>query len=90
MVKVQGHVLAVGVLDKDELPLHVQDGALFYPQNLDLLLTTYIRGDTYQQTTKGVAIYLRADNAPAFVSGLTRWTLTAEGLVQRPTARGQE
>ena len=47
-------------------------------------------GDTYQQTTKGVAIYRRADNAPAFVSGMSRWTLTAEGLVQRSTASDQE
>src|SRR5438132_1016457 len=47
-------------------------------------------GDTYQQTTKGVAIYRRADNAPAFVSGMSRWTLTAEGLMQRSTAPDQE
>jgi hypothetical protein len=47
-------------------------------------------GDTYQQTTKGVAIYRRADNAPAFVSGMSRWSLTAEGLVQRSTAPDQE
>ena len=30
------------------------------------------------------------DNAPAFVSGMSRWTLTAEGLVQRSTAPDQE
>lgn len=47
-------------------------------------------GDTYQQTTKGVAIYRRADNAPTFVSGMSRWTLTADGLVQRSTASDQE
>ena len=28
-------------------------------------------GDMYQQTTRGVAICRRADNAPAFVSGMT-------------------
>ncbi len=46
-------------------------------------------GDTYQQTTKGLAIYSRANNTPAFVSGTSRWALTAEGLVQRSAAPGQ-
>ena len=27
---------------------------------------------------------------PGFVSGITRWTLTAEGLVQRSTAPDQD
>jgi len=47
-------------------------------------------GDTYQQTTKGMAIYRRAENAPAFVSVMRRWTLTAEGLVLGSTASDQE
>lgn len=43
-------------------------------------------GDTYQQTTKGLAIYKRADNTPLFVSGVGRWALTADGLVEQPSA----
>jgi hypothetical protein len=44
-------------------------------------------GDTYQQTTKGLAIYRRADNTPSFVTSLGRWTLTTAGLVEQETAR---
>jgi cobalamin transport system substrate-binding protein len=43
-------------------------------------------GDTYQQTTKGLAIYKRSDNTPLFVSGTGRWALTADGLIKQPTA----
>jgi iron complex transport system substrate-binding protein len=43
-------------------------------------------GDTYQQTTKGLAIYQRADNTPLFVSGTSRWVLTADGLIEQSTA----
>jgi iron complex transport system substrate-binding protein len=39
-------------------------------------------GDTYQQTTKGLAIYRQADNTPTFVSGSQHWSLTADGVVQ--------
>ena len=38
-------------------------------------------GDTYQQTTKGLAIYRRADNVPSFSSAVGRWTLGADGQV---------
>jgi hypothetical protein len=44
-------------------------------------------GDTYQQTTKGVAIYRRADNTPMFVSESGRWSLTVDGLVEQPAMR---
>lgn len=40
-------------------------------------------GDTYQQTTKGLAIYRAAENTPLFVSGNSRWALTADGVVQQ-------
>jgi hypothetical protein len=40
-------------------------------------------GDTYQQTTKGLAIYRRAENVPSFTSAQGRWTLTSEGLVEQ-------
>jgi hypothetical protein len=46
-------------------------------------------GDLYQQTTKGLAIYDRADNTPIFASSVNRWALTADGLVQRATAPDQ-
>ncbi|MBV9169510.1 MAG: cobalamin-binding protein [Chloroflexi bacterium] len=39
-------------------------------------------GDTYQQTTKGLAIYRHSDNTPSFVSAAGRWTLTQDGVVQ--------
>jgi hypothetical protein len=39
-------------------------------------------GDTYQQTSKGLAIYRRATNTPSFSSALGEWTLGADGLVQ--------
>lgn len=39
-------------------------------------------GDTYQQTTKGLAIYRRADNLPSFSSASGRWTLTGDGIVE--------
>jgi hypothetical protein len=38
-------------------------------------------GDTYQQTSKGLAIYRRARNLPIFTSGADHWALTAAGLV---------
>ena len=44
-------------------------------------------GDTYQQTTKGLAIYRRADNVPSFTSALGRWTLTADGVVEQDSGR---
>ena len=44
-------------------------------------------GDSYQQTTKGLAIYRRADNTPTFVSGSSRWSLTADGLVEQVAVR---
>lgn len=47
-------------------------------------------GDTYQQTTKGLAIYRHADNTPSFSSTLGRWTLGPDGPVQdAPAAAGQ-
>ncbi len=45
-------------------------------------------GDTYQQTTKGLAIYRRATNTPTFSSGGEQWALTADGLTQ--VSGGQE
>jgi hypothetical protein len=44
-------------------------------------------GDTYQQTTKGLAIYRRADNTPMFVSESSRWSLTSDGLVEQMAVR---
>jgi iron complex transport system substrate-binding protein len=44
-------------------------------------------GDTYQQTTNGVAIYRRADNTPMFVSESGRWSLTVDGLLKQPAMR---
>lgn len=38
-------------------------------------------GDTYQQTTKGLAIYRRATNTPLLTSGSERWAATADGVV---------
>jgi hypothetical protein len=50
--------------------------------------STYAQtGDTYQQTTKGLAIYRRADNTPTFVSGSSRWSLTSDGLVEQMAVR---
>ncbi len=46
-------------------------------------------GDTYQQTTKGLAIYRRAANAPTFASGASHWSLTGDGLIESSTASGQ-
>ncbi len=46
-----------------------------------------VSGDTYQQTTKGLAVYRRADNTPAFVSSSSRWSLTADGLIEQETVR---
>ncbi len=39
-------------------------------------------GDTYQQTTKGLAIYRQTWNLPLFASGGDHWALTADGLAQ--------
>jgi hypothetical protein len=44
-------------------------------------------GDTYQQTTKGLAIYRRADNTPMFVSEASRWRLSVDGLLEEPAMR---
>jgi hypothetical protein len=46
-----------------------------------------LTGDTYQQTTKGLAIYRRAENSPTFVSGSDRWTLGADGLLEQTADR---
>jgi iron complex transport system substrate-binding protein len=41
-------------------------------------------GDTYQQTTKGLAVYHHATNVPSFSSSLGQWQLTPDGLVGPP------
>jgi iron complex transport system substrate-binding protein len=50
-----------------------------------------LTGDTYQQTSKGLAIYRRAENTPTFVSGTERWAYNADGLVEveEPSAAAQ-
>jgi hypothetical protein len=49
-----------------------------------------VTGDTYQQTSKGLAIYRRASNTPSFGTPQGRWVLTSDGLLAPPSPPAAE